>query len=51
MRVVVVRTIEIFETDENNLAARFDRNFSHSHEADYWLYAHITIGITLFLNW
>jgi hypothetical protein len=45
MRVVVVRTVEIYETDETNLNSISQRNFStNSTGPEFWLYAQITIG-------
>jgi hypothetical protein len=44
MRVVIVRTIEIYRTDMHTIAPIVQDNFTNTASSDFWLYAHVTIG-------
>lgn len=51
MRVVIVRTVEIYETDNTNLNALIQSNFTtNSTGPEFWLYAYITIGNQTFIE-
>eukprot|EP00026_Physarum_polycephalum_P006409 Phypoly_transcript_06451.p1 GENE.Phypoly_transcript_06451~~Phypoly_transcript_06451.p1 ORF type:complete len:583 (+),score=51.14 Phypoly_transcript_06451:166-1749(+) len=50
MRVVVVRTVEIFRTNQHTLGPVIENNFTNTDSSDYWLYAHVTIGNQTFVE-